>query len=520
MIYTLDEVELDLGRVELRRAGEVVAVEPQVFSLLSLLIENHDRMVSRDEIVERVWDGRIVSEAAISSRVKAARRAIGDDGVRQSVIKTIHGRGFRCVANVRIAADRQAVPAGVAPLRAAERGRGTLRPSIAVLPFPATGLAETQASLGDAIPHEVISALSRLRWLKVISRGSSFRFREKDPDAREVGRALGARYCVTGMIVAEGRALNLSVELADTRDGTVVWSDSYRSRVDDIQAVRREITVNLVATLERQLAINEAVLAQMGEPGSLDAWALFHLGLQRMFRFSASDNLAAAQYFSAALEREPGLARAHAAMSFTEFQNAYLGYATDREASVTAARRSAEQAYSLDPLDPFASFTLGRSHWLSGDIEASLGWLDQSFALSPSYAQGIYARAWADTMLGRPDRARGNLDSAMSLSPLDPFLFAMKGTRALGFLIEERLEEAVRWIDDAGRSPGANAVVHLVAAATHEMNGERDEALYWVKGARARNPLIDTVQLFQSLPFAERALRQRMTASLGRLGVG
>ena len=134
MIYVLEDFELDLAKVELRRGAEIIPVEPQVFSLLALIIENHERMVSRDEIVERIWDGRVVSEAAISTRVKAARRALGDDGETQRVIRTVHGRGYRCIAGVRIVAD--AVPA--AP--ASETGTpAPTKPSIAVLPFRLIG---------------------------------------------------------------------------------------------------------------------------------------------------------------------------------------------------------------------------------------------------------------------------------------------------------------------------------------------------------------------------------------------
>ena len=191
MIYTLDEVELDLGRVELRRAGEVVAVEPQVFSLLSLLIENHDRMVSRDEIVERV------GTAALSRRRRSRAGSSGSPRHRRR-----RGYANRSSRPSMVAASgasrtsgspRTASRAGGGRLFGLPSGRGTLRPSIAVLPFPATGLAETQASLGDAIPHEVISALSRLRWLKVISRARASGSARRTPmPARSGGRSARA----------------------------------------------------------------------------------------------------------------------------------------------------------------------------------------------------------------------------------------------------------------------------------------------------------------------------------------
>jgi TolB-like protein len=516
MFYAFGDVELDLGQVELRRGGGAVPVEPQVFALLVLLVENHDRMVSRDEIVEGIWEGRFVSEAAISSRVKAARRAVGDDGSAQRIIRTVHGRGFRCVAEVRTVAGEAASLSATGP----EMPLASRQPSIAVLPFAqAPGGPALYASLGEAVPHDIIAALSRQRWLKVISRGSSFRFREANPDIAEVGRALDVRYCLTGDVGVDDRSVSVSVELSDTGDGSVVWSERFNAGLAEIHEVRAAITGSVAAALEMRVPVNEARLAQLSEPGSLDAWGLYHLGLQRMFRFSSTDNAAARANFLAALQRDPGFARAHAGLSFTQFQDAYLGYGADREASVAAARQSAEAGVGLDPLDPFANFTLGRSFWLSGDIEASLGWFDRARTLSPSYAQGVYARAWAATMLGRPEEARGDLEVATLLSPLDPFLYAMKGTRALSYLLEDRVAEALPWIEDAARTPGANAIVHLVAAATHEMSGDKIAAAGWVSRARLRNPDLSLAGFFQALPFANAALRARLAAALGRHGL-
>lgn len=522
MIYALADLELDLDRVELRHLGAVVAVEPQVFALLVLLVENHDRMVSRDEIVERVWDGRIVSETAISSRVKAARRAVGDDGSAQRIIKTIHGRGFRCVADVRIVADAAAAATVGDPNRSAQAVEGprlSSMPSLAVLPFRQIDAGGRYGLLAEAVPHEIISALARLRWLRVIARGSSFRFREEHPDVRVVGLALGVRYCLTGFIEADDTSLALSVELADTSDGSIVWSETFKAPVSAVHDIRSEITSRIVAALETHVPSNEARSASQSPPESLDAWATYHLGLQRMFRFSSADNAAAAGYFEEAIRLDPGLARAHAGLSFTRFQNAYLSFDPDRERNVRDARASAERGVSLDPLDPFANFTLGRSYWLEGDLEASLGWLDRAKSLSPSYAQGVYARAWADTLLGNAEAGRQNVDAAISLSPIDPFLFAMKGTRALSYIVEGRIAEAAFWIDEAARTPGANAVVTLVAAVTHSMNGNQPAAAEWIKRARLRNPNLTTAGFFRAIPFADSALRTRVSVALSRHGI-
>ena len=529
MIYVVDGLELDLATVELRRGAEVVPVEPQVFALLALLVENHERMVSRDEIVERIWDGRVVSESAISTRIKAARKALGDDGETQRIIRTVHGRGFRCIADVRIVADGAAkieIVPGVTAAFAAGNSAAELiasppatKPSIAVLPFRLVGDPGSHAAISDAIPHEIITALSRLRWLKVIARGSAFRFREADPDVRVVGRTLGVRYCLTGFIEVDRSSVAISVELSDTDDGSVVWSDRFSGRMDGVHEVRTTITSNVVSALEIYLPMNEARVAGLNSPENLDAWGRYHLGLQRMFRFSKADNDSAAEHFDAATRLEPGFARAHAGLSFTSYQNAYLGYAHDSAKSIAAARAFAERSVELDPLDPFGNFTLGRSYWLEGDIEKSLGWLDRATVLSPNYAQGFYARAWADAMLGHASEARTNVDVAMALSPLDPFLYAMKGTRALSYLVEGRPAEAVFWIDEAVRTPGAHTVVNLVAAVAHTLNGDSAGASRWVRQARARNPDVTQDRFFRSIPFVDADLRRKVSAALAQNGI-
>src|SRR6202789_486677 len=165
MIYQFGPFELDLGTVELREGDKARAMEPQVFALLALLVENRERLVSKDEIVEKVWDGRIVSDAAVSSRVKSARKVLGDDGITQRFIKTIHRQGFRFIADAKVVRTENAVPGGgIGAVRSAEEIN---RPSIAVLPFRNIGVVGVYAAIADALPHELIAELARLRWLFV-----------------------------------------------------------------------------------------------------------------------------------------------------------------------------------------------------------------------------------------------------------------------------------------------------------------------------------------------------------------
>src|SRR5687768_8683954 len=173
MIYAFDQFELDLATVELRAGGQAVDLEPQVFALLALLVENRDRLVSKDEIIEKVWDGRIVSEAAVASRVKSARQALGDDGKSQRFIKTLHGQGYRFVAEARAVRSGGSVLVAEPPELSdmVERLQRVSRPSLAVLPFRFVGGDERYATLATALPDELIAELARLRWLFVTARG-------------------------------------------------------------------------------------------------------------------------------------------------------------------------------------------------------------------------------------------------------------------------------------------------------------------------------------------------------------
>jgi TolB-like protein len=515
MKYVFDGFELDRSTIEFRKEGTVVPVEPQVFALLLLLVENHERVVSRDELIEKVWDGRVVSDSALDSRIKSARHALGDDGKTQRFIRTIHGHGFRFVAEVSEAAARAASGGADVPLPARDV---ETKPSIAVLPFRLVGTVGPYATIADALPDELIAELARLRWLFVIARGSSFRFRSATADLVEVGHALGVRYCLTGAVETADAKLAVTVQLVDTRDGGVVWGDRLQSALADVHDTRVTIVARLVAALELQIPLHEARAARLVAPENLDAWAAYHLGLQHMFRFHRNDNAIAGELFMHAIADEPAFARAHAGLSFVHFQNAFLKYTPNVPAEVQSARRAAERSIDLDPLDPSANLAMGRSFWLEGDLETSLVWLERAITISPSYAQGIYARAWTHALAGRGGAGREDADMAMALSPLDPLHYAMAATRALSHIVCGEDAEAAGWAQKAARSPGAHVLIATIAVAAHALNGDRARAAAWAANVRSRGG-VNEQDFFRSFPFADRRARQRIAKALAAFGI-
>ncbi|HEY6456848.1 MAG TPA: winged helix-turn-helix domain-containing protein [Steroidobacteraceae bacterium] len=516
MIYRFGAFELDIAKVELRLQGARCALEPQVFGLLALLVENRERLVSRDEIIEKVWDGRVVSDAAVASRIKSARKALGDTGTRQDFIRTIHGHGFRFVADTKVASSGVAGPGEPKPgIRPSDQ---TYRPSIAVLPFRLIGAPGSYAALGDALPHELITELARLRWLFVTARGSSFRLRDADADVREIGRLLEVRYCLSGTVENVGNALSVTVELVDTRDAGVVWGEHFAGSIDNVHQIREDIRSRILTALEIQIPIHEAALARLTVTENLDAWSAYHLGLQHMYRFNRRDNALATALFAQAAARDPGFARAHAGLSFVHFQTAFMHYSNDLGAEIALAQRFAARGLELDPIDPFVNFTMGRTFWLKGDLEGGLAWLERATRISPNYAQGIYARAWTETLAGRGLDGRRHADLAMRLSPLDPLYYAMLGTRAFSHMMADEDSQAADWAERAARSPGAHVLIALIAAAAHALAGNDLRAASWAANVRSRNRALTRSDFFRAFPMKPQATKARVSEALKRLG--
>ena len=515
MEYSFNNYTFNTAKFELRAKGELVKLEPQVFLLLKLLIENRDRMISKDEIIREIWDGRIVTDASIASRIKFARAAIGDNGSAQHTIRTIHGQGFRFTADIATKAER--VPAAVKvlpPDKPSEEPVQSTKPSIAVLPFQSLGILSTATTLSDAIPHGLIQAFSRLRWLFVIARGSAFRFRTLDPDVREIGKALNVRYILSGAVEMLDQSLTITVELSDAGNGGVVWGERFTSNLDAVHGIREEIVSKVVAALEIHIPINEANNARVNVSENLDAWSNYHLGLRHMYRFTMEDNSKATKLFEKATAQDPQFARAYAGLSFTSFQSAFMKYKDGSEDAALDARRFAERSIEIDPLDPFSNLTMGRSYWLQKDLERSTDWLNRSIVLSPNYSHGHYSHAFIDIMSARPEYAVMHVETAFKLSPLDPFLYAMFGIHALSNVIEGDYKSAAEWAEKAARAPGAHFLIAMIAVAANSLAGYQERAQFWVDDIRSRRSDANQQHFFASFPFSDAEVRRKISDEL------
>lgn len=517
MIYRFDPFELDMARFELRKDGRPCPLEPQVFALLAHLVECRDRLVSKQELFEKIWDGRVVADSTLASRIKSARQALGDDGKSQRLIKTVHGKGFRFVADVE-AGDGFL---GSGPATATDQvatDADSQQPSIAVLPFQTIGESGPYANIAEGLSHELITELARLRWLFVIARGSSFRFREAWLDLGEIGKVLNVRYCLTGSVECSGSKIIVTTELVDTRSGEAVWGERFSGYVDDVHAMRQEICSKILTALEVQIPLHEASRARLLSSDNLDAWSAYHLGLQHLYRFNRADNAAATAMFGRAVSLDPDFARAHAGLSFVHFQTAFMHQTDDVATEIELARSCAQRGLDIDPLDPFVNFTMGRSFWLESELEHARSWLERATTLSPNYAQGMYALAWTNTIAGGDVDGRSQIDLAMRLSPLDPLYYAMLGARGFTHIARAEYREALEWTERAARAPGAHVFMALLAAAAQKLAGDDARAGKWAADVRERGPLLNRDDFFRGYPVQAEPMRTRVDDALASLG--
>lgn len=524
MTYLFGEFELDPARFELRSNGVAIAIEPQVFSLLKCLVENRDRVLTRDELIARVWERRVISDAAVASRIKSARQALGDDGRAQRFIRTIHGQGFRFVADVTQASASRSASAAATVVAVTEphahdhgEDRIASRPGIAVLPFRLLGDAGRYQVIAEALPQDLITELSRLHWLLVIARASSFRFQSVGANLDDVRRSLNVRYCLSGTVEVLNQQISVTVELSDTLDKNIIWSERFTATIDATYEVREQIVRAVISALEFRIPLAEARRAQLKSPDNLDAWSAFHLGLHHMYRFNKTDNAAATEYFRRAISMDPEFARAYAGLSFTHFQDAFLRY-SDPDEAARLARHYAEKCLERDPAEPFGNLAMGRSHWLRDDLEGSLAWLDRASTLNPNYAQAVYSRGWTESLLGNAPVSLRHIATAEALSPLDPLLYGMFGVRALSNILTGDFPAAATWATRAARTPGAHALIDMIAVAASTLNGDDPAAKAWAELVRKRAPDFTTQHFLRAFPFRDPQARVLVVGALRKFG--
>jgi TolB-like protein len=499
---------LDTNRRELRRGSEPLAVEPQVFDLLIYLVQNRDRVVSKDDLIASVWVGRIVSESTLTSRINAARKAIGDSGEEQKLIRTIARRGFRFVGTVltQSNSDEPAHAVRPPPDESHEQTRPALppsdRPAIAVLPFINMSGDPEQEYFSDGITEDIITGLSKLRWFFVIARNSSFIYKGKAVHMKQVAEELGVGYVVEGSVRKSGDRVRITVQLNDAATGSHIWAERYDRGIADVFAVQDEITEAIVAAIEPQLYATESFRAQRKPPDSMDAWDLVMRALSHYWRVTRQDNVVAQALLEKAIAIDPNYGQALGVLAASYTFSFHMGWAV-RATTVPVAERAALAAIGADSEDPWAHHALGCVYLFTRRFDDSLAEFEVALRLNPNFslAQAYYGLALS--YCGRCEEADLAVRRALRLSPRDPFAAIYMGIAAYAQFVGGDYDEAMRLAQDAIRQRGDFVGAHRVLTAAAGIAGRVATAEAALQELRRAQPNVSLAWIATEMPIMQ-----------------
>jgi TolB-like protein len=519
-----DDYEIDVERRELRHAQLPVHVEPQVFDLLVYLVQNRDRVVSKDDLIASVWGGRIVSDSTLSSRINAARTAVGDRGEDQKLIRTIPRKGLRFVGTVRTRLTTGQSATNSDQSQDSERVRLDLplslpdKPAIAVLPFINLSGEPEQEYFSDGITEDIITALSKLRWFFVIARNSSFIYKGKAAHLKQVAAELGVGYVVEGSVRKSGDRLRITVQLNDVATGSHIWAERYDRGLADVFAVQDEITEAIVAAIEPKLYAAENFHARRKMPDSMDAWDLVMRALSHFWRVTRQDNMVAQALLEKAISIDTNYGQALGLLATSHTFSAHMGW-EDMAASAPIAERAATAAIRSDSDDPWAHLALGCVDLFARRFDDSLAELNQALRLNPNFAlaQGYYGLALS--YCGRWQEAYEAARRAIRLSPHDAFSAVYHGIAAYAQFIGRNYDEAMRFAREAIRQRGDFVGGHRVLTAAAAMAGHDEVAKSALQALRRAQPNISRRWIADHMPIQNDDERNHYLEAFRRAGL-
>jgi adenylate cyclase len=504
--YLFNDYVLDTDRRELRRLDAVVALTPQVFDLLDYLLRNRERVVSKDELFASVWRGRIVSESALTTRINALRAAVGDDGRNQHVIRTLPRKGFRFVAQVRDD-GRPAAPDADATVRTSPVLALPSRPSVAVLPLANLQNDPDSDYISDGITDDIITELSRFSELFVIARNSSFQYKGRAVDVRQIGRELGVRYVLEGSFRRQDGRLRMAAQLVDALSGAHRWAERYDRELRDVFAVQDELARAIATILAAHVNKAEAERTLLKPPVSWRAYDYFMRGADILAGYWSSVKAAelheSRRHLEKSLAIDPAFARAYSSLSTTyviawrnRLDQDYLNMA-----ALDEAHRLASRAVQLDPNLPHAHASLGTVLAWKRQHDAAIAEFERAVALNPNFTD--WRMAIALVYAGESERAIRMLKTHMRL---DPFYVPL-APHWLGlahFTLKQYSEALAALSECALRAPNYGPV-HLWLAMTQVRMGHLNAA----RAEAAKVLVLDPAFTIERVPKRTLAFRRK-----------
>ena len=496
MQFSFGDYALDVDRRELTRGSELISIGPQVFDLLVYLVKNSERVVSKDDLIASVWGGRIVSESTLTSHINAVRKAVGDSGDEQRLIRTIARKGFRFVGDIN--EDRP-------PLRH-DDSKPALplpdKPSIAVLPFQNLSGDPEQEYFADGMVEDIITALSRMHSLLVIARNSSFTYKGRTVDVKQVGRELGVRYVLEGSVRRAGKRVRVAGQLIDASNAAHLWADRFEGAIEDIFELQDQITASVVGALTPKLEQAEIERATRKPTESLDAYDYYLRAMEHFHLRKPEANNEALRLFYKAIELDSNFALPYGMAAWCYVWRKMNGWLTDPTQEIAEGARLAQRAVELGKDEAVALARGGHAlAFLCHDLDSGVTFLDRALLLNPNLSLAWYLSGWVRAYYGEPEVAIERQARAMRLSPLDPYLYHMQVGTAFAHLLAGRFDEASSWVEAPFRELPNYLPAAAVAAASHAHAGRMKEAQSAIKRLRQISPALRVSNLKDLWPF-------------------
>ncbi len=465
-------------------------------------------------MIDNVWDGRIVSDATLTSRINSARRALGDDGRSQSVIRTFPRRGYRFIAEVAGEDDR----AGVAP--SDNDLSSPNRASIAVLPFVNLSGDPEQEYFSEAMVDEIITALSRLRWMYVAARTSSSMFKGGAGDVREIGRRLGVRYVLEGSVRRSGERVRIIGQLIDAATGDHLWADRFDGRLADILDLQDRITESVVGAIEPKLVLAEIDRAKRKRPEKLDAYDYYPRALPHVHSSTKESISEGLRLLDEALAIDPDYAPASALAAWFYFYRITVARTSSIENDVAEGVRLARAALNVDTDDPrvlsdagWVLATLGR------DVETGAAAIDRAVLLSPNSALVLSRSGYVLTLVGDQETSLRRSMAAVRLGPSDSTVYRFLTGAAIACILMGRHGDAVLHTEQAHRKNEKFGPTHRILAAAYSQLGQTEISAEALLRYLELDPSITISHLQRQLPYQNAEQAEHIWGGLRKAGL-
>jgi TolB-like protein len=506
--FIFSDCVLDPDRRELTRNARPVSIGPKVFDVLLYLVRNRERVVSKDDLLDAVWAGRIVSESTMNSHINAVRQAIGDSGSEQRLIKTVARKGFRCIAEVAetpppSSSDVSAGFANIKDARSADALAIPKSPSIAVLPFVNLSADLEQEYFADGMVEDIIAALSHMRWLFVIARNSSFIYKGRRIDVRQVGSDLGVRYLLEGSVRSSAGRVRITAQLIDTATGGHLWAGRFDGTLDDVFELQDHVVASVVGAIAPQLERAEIVRAQRKSTASLDAHDYYLRGMASFNQGTREAVNDAIPLFYEAIKRDPDFASAHGMAAWCHFWRKINGWMTDPAREIAEGVRLGRRAVELGRDYDAVALTRGGhalAH-LAGELDSGIVWIDRALMLNPHLAAGWFLGGYLKLWHGEPEAAIERLARAMRLSPFDPEMHRMQAGTAMAHMLAGRFDDAVTWAECSLRDSPNFLMATGILTASQALAGRLEEARRALTNLLQLDPALRQSKLETWLPF-------------------